>query len=257
MFKLRKPVFALAILSPLVFATPAWAGGVSFTADAVQTYPNGGAQRGKIFVADEGIRFELITGARRVVQIVLPAKKVTQVLFPDDKVFIEYPGAATLPTDRPSTPCQQSQGLKCEKIGTDKLGDSEAEKWKMAPEGAPSAILMWWDPIRKMMLRQELPDGRVIQMTKMGSEDYQGRTVERWDTRYMMPSGQMFSTVQLFDAKLGITVREARPDGVMRLLRDIREVEADPAWFQIPEDYRKVEPTQKGSPADAQEKPQR
>lgn len=225
------------------------ADGTAFTADALQTYPNGAAQHGRLFVGPGGIRFESGAGPRQTIEIVLPKQKLTRILLPAEKIYFERPGAAPMPTDRPAKPCPAVPGLKCEKVGADKLDDTNTEKWRAQMNGAPGGVMMWWDPARKMILRQEYPDGRVMQMTRRGTEDYEGRTVERWDVSYAMPAGPVWRAVHLYDAKLAVSVQETGPDGMMRRLSRIKETAADPAWFDVPKDYRKIDsPTPRPMP---------
>lgn len=227
--------------------------GVAFTADAFQVLPNGAAQHGRLSVAAAGMRFEAGAGPHRTIEIVLPKQKLTRILLPVEKIYFERPGAAPLPTDRPSKPCSAVPGLRCEKVGSDKLDDTNTEKWRAQMNGAPGSVMMWWDPARKMILRQEYPDGRVMQMTRRGTEDYEGRMVERWDVAYTMPAGPMWRSVHLYDAKLAVSVQETGPDGMMRRLSNIKETAADPKWFEVPKDFRKIDeaparPTPNGAP---------
>lgn len=248
MVRLGTLIAVVGMVCVLAGADTAAAGGTAFVADALQTFPNGAAQRGRLFVGPAGMRFESGAGPRQTIEIVLPKQKLTRILLPSEKVYFERPGAVPMPTDRPAKPCRDMAGLTCEKVGTDKLDDTNTEKWRAQVEGAPGGMMMWWDPARKMILRQEYPDGRVMHMTRRGTENYEGRTVERWDVAYTTPAGPMWRAVHLYDAKLGVSVHETSPDGMMRRLSNIKETAADPKWFEVPDDYRKIESPQPPAP---------
>lgn len=234
-------VVGVAVGALVLGTVAARAGGVSFVADASQAHAGGDAQQGRMFVSPAGVRFETGAGERQVVQIVLPKQKLTRVLIPSEKIYFEYSGAAPLPMDRPSTPCTSSATFECHKVGDEKIGAAMAEKWTARPKGAPAAMTIWWAPKRKMVLRQNYPDGRVVQMVLTGMDTYEGRPVERWETSYRLPNGQAQKAVQLFDVKLELAVRETQPNGTTRSLSNIREMAADPAWFAVPDGYSKID----------------
>lgn len=229
---------------------PSLADSVSFVAEATQTHPQGGVQKGKLYVSEQGMRFETRQGPRDVVQIVLPKQKITRVLFPADKVYMEMSGASALPADRPQSPCPDS--ADCKKLGDEKLGGTVAEKWSVTQKGAPGPVTVWWDAARKMSVRQEYFDGRIAQMSLKGEEDYEGRNVERWVTDFILPNGQMSKAVQLYDPKLGVAVKEVHPNGVTRHLSNVQEQAGQAAWFDVPAGYRKVDPPQRGRSGPAQ-----
>jgi len=234
----------------LLAASSAWAGTVAFTADAVQNHPRMGAQSGRLAVSEKGIRFESVQQGRQTIQIVLPAEGVTRVLYPRDRVFMEWKGAPDMTPAgaRPDTPCPKTpQGapkITCKEDGTDKISGIDTRKWTLTRAGTPGSILIWWDPTRKMALRQESHDGRVMMLNLQGEIDYESRKVEQWESTMTSPNGQMQKAMQLFDPELGISVNEVHPNGMMRGLSNIKIGEPDPTLFEVPKDYRKIDPPQ-------------
>lgn len=221
-----------------------------FTATTVQTMPNVGEQRGKIFVANDGIRFEFQDNGRDVVQMIMTEKRMMRLLFPADKTFIESQSPADAPTMNPNnaTPCPASPALTCTKINDEKFGDIKVERWHVVIKGNPAISTLWWDPKRKMTVRQEYPDGRVMQMNMTGTEDFYGRRTERWDISYANPNGQITNAMRLVDLDLGIIVMERGASGVTRELRDLKVVKRDPKWFEVPNGYQRIEPPQMNAP---------
>ena len=53
--------------------------------------------------------------------------------------------------------------------------------------------------------------------------------------------GKSQSGTRWFDVELGITIREAFPNGSVRELQNIVVKEPDPALFSLPKDYRKLD----------------
>ena len=232
---------AMAVFVLWSDGVPARADGVSFVADAEQAQAGGEIQHGRMFVSTDGVRFETGSGAQQVVQIVLGKQKVTRVLIPSEKIYFEYDGAAPLPVDRPDTPCTATAEMDCFKVGDEQVDGAVLEKWTANPKGIPAVMTLWWDPKRKMVLRQVYPDGRVVQMARTGTETYEGRSVERWETLYTLPTGQSQKAVQLFDTELSLAVRERHPNGTTRRLLNIKKTPANPAWFAIPDGYKKMD----------------
>lgn len=244
----------VAVLSVGLFSGVANAGAKKpFTATTVQTMPNVGEQRGKIFVANDGIRFEFQDNGRDVVQMIMTEKRMMRLLFPADKTFIESKSPAETPVmnqDNP-TPCPPSPALTCTKINDEKFGDIHVERWHVVIKGNPAISTLWWDPKRKMTVRQEYPDGRVMQMNMTGTEDFYGRRTERWDISYANPNGQITNAMRLVDLDLGIIVMERSASGVTRELRDLKVVKRDAKWFDVPKDYQRIEQPQLNAPQPA------
>lgn len=239
----------LALVAAMIgFASVAEAAGQTFTADAIQSHPSGASQKGRLFVSDMGVRFESGSGPLRIVRIVLPKEDVTRVLYPRDKVYMEYPGAAALPTDSPTQPCPKAPGVACEKVGLDTLNGIKTEKWRIAPQGVPKAMMVWWSPAHRMAVRQEFPNGRLMEMAMRGTESYEDRTVERWETSYVFPNGRAQRTVKLYDPALGLAVSETLPNGMSRRLTNIQLTKADPVWYAIPKDFKRAEAPQDRNP---------
>ncbi|MBT3239149.1 MAG: hypothetical protein HOK06_02450 [Rhodospirillaceae bacterium] len=242
--RLTRPLLAILLGLSLVPVTAAAKGAKSFTATAVQTAPNTQSQSGKIFVSDTGTRFEFSEYGRDVVQITLTDKKLMRVLFPADKFYIETttPKETPITAAKSTTPCPSTPAMVCRKLGNEKFGTMDVERWSQSITGLKGEATLWWDPKRKMIVRQEYPDGRVMQMQLSNKDAYNGRDTERWDISYVQQGRTMARAVRLIDVELGIIVKEQSPSGMIRELRDLKAVNASPEWFTVPDGYQKIEP---------------
>ena len=236
---------ALAGLLALPFgAAQAVAETPAFSADLTQTDPRGGARTGQVHVAGNKMRLEFRMGPGSMVQIVDAGADTITMVNASQQSFVVHEGGAKqmLPGIGAKDPCGPQPDVKCEKTGTEKFGDQKAETWSVAPKGAPFTIKVWWDPKRKISLRQEFSDGRVATATKIDDTKIQGRDVELWETSYLTPMGGAVRGQIVFDKQLGFATSERQPGGMMYHYRNIRTVDAKAEWFQVPKGFKKIVP---------------
>ena len=250
---MKVPVFLAAGMLTLAAAAGA-AAGESYSADAVQTAPGQPPRMAHIVRTADAMRLEIAEQGQTSVQIMLPRQGVMRMLFPQDRTYMEVQGQA-LPADafdQPDAPCLMAEGGGCEKLGAETFGGVAVERWRMAVPAAaqgqpPQAVVVLWDPVRKMALRQEMPDGRVVTMTRVGPDAHEGRPVEHWRTTMTAPGGETMSGDWWYDPEIETIVREEMPDGARRQLTNIAVGPVDPALFQVPQGFRRIEvPQQQG-----------
>lgn len=240
-----------AILSLALVPGAAVAGGKKpFTATAVQSDKGQPAQSGTIFVSDNGTRFEYVERGRQMVKIVLPKQKIMRILFPQEKLYMEIQAPVDTPVEGDTTkPCPEIDGLTCKKIGDAKFGDFDVQQWQQhyAPTNATS--MLWWEPVRNMIVRQEFPDGRILQLTFAGTVTFENREVERWDISLAAPDGKITTAYRLVDMDLGIIVKEENAaTGMSRELRGLKVAASDRAWFDVPAGYQRIEAPKQPQP---------
>lgn len=240
-----------AAASLVVLASTGASAGPSFTADAVQTQPGQPTEAGRVFFADQGMRFEFQRDGRSVVQIIMPRTGLMRMLYPQDKIYAEVQGPATPDfATRPETPCPPPEAAKCERIGVDTIEGLSLETWRVTPvpsktgaaaaqPGAPFQV--WWDKQRHIPIREKHADGSSAQTSLRGKMSFQGRSVEQWETTFVGSDGKTRRAARLHDIELDVDVREEYPSGATRELRNIRLAPPDPAWFTVPADFRRVD----------------
>lgn len=222
-----------------------------FIATAVQAMPGQTAQSGKIFVSGQDTRFEFVDHGREVVQVILPKQKLMRIMFPKDRVYMEFQAPKDAPSATPNdaTPCPRAEGLTCVKEGVDKYNDIDVERWRLTYQGAEGGSVLWWEPVRKMIVRQEFSDGRIMQLQLAGEVEFDGRKTEHWDISYAAPGAPLARGMRLVDRSLNIIVREQDPSGMVRELRGLQVVKAEAKWFSVPEGYKRIEAPKAGAAA--------
>ena len=215
-----------------------------FTATAVQSMKGQPSQTGKISVSDNGTRFEYVERGREMVKIVLPKQKIMRILFPQEKLYMEIqaPADTPMPTGDQANPCPPIDGLTCKKVADAKFGELDVEQWSQTHAPTKTQSNLWWEPVRKMIVRQEFPDGRIMQLALAGTVDFEGRKTERWDISMASQDGKISKAYRLVDPELGIIVKEEDPAmGLSRELRGLKVANSDQAWFDVPAGYQRIE----------------
>lgn len=250
---LKRMVLGLVFLAP---ATDALAGR-SFTAEAVETRAGQPPETGRVFYAEQGMRFEFRRQGKSVVQIFLPGQGLMRVLFPEEKTYLEFQGpvsSSRLADTKPETPCPAPNLARCERVGSDTIDGVAAEIWRVTPLLPPNVQAaplqgptdIWWDKQRKVALREKGADGSLVQTRLTGQKQHGGRTTDLWETVLTGPDGQPRRTVRWHDPELNIDVHEEHPNGSIRDLRNIVVTQPDPAWFTLPSDFRRLETPPRG-----------
>ena len=218
-----------------------------FSAWAVQIVNGQEVHRERIFVSDNGIRAEFQDRGRDMVRIVLPKQKLMRILFPQDKVYFEIQAPADTPASMSNDrkPCPEVEGLVCEKVGNAVFGDIPVEQWKQTHTPTKTSSNVWWEPVRKIAVRQEFPDGRIMQLTLEGNVDFDGRSVENWKVTMADKDGKTAEAVRFIDMGLGIIVKEHdQSSGMSRELRELKISASDQGWFDVPQGYQRSEAPQ-------------
>lgn len=244
---LRVVIFLCCVLgvSQSLFLSDSQAASSSpFTATAVQTIPNGPTQKGRIFVSGVNTRFEFTEHGRDVIQIILPEQRLMRILFPKDKVYMEIaaPDDAPMSATNSKTPCPMVEIMTCKKVGMDKFGELDVERWSQSIKDVKGDSTLWWEPKRKMIVRQEYADGRILQLQYAEKMVLNGRETEHWVIAIAQPGEQVVNGSRYLDTELGIVVKELSPSGMVRELRDLKAVQADPNWFAVPQGFQRIEP---------------
>ncbi|GBE08977.1 hypothetical protein BMS3Bbin11_00250 [bacterium BMS3Bbin11] len=241
--------FVIAILLPVLFLVvpDTYAGTQSFSAEAIQSAPGMQTTRMKLYVSgDKSVRIEMFTPQGEIVQQYIASSGMMRVLYPDRKEYLEQksPVPLVMPGAVVQNPCDNMPDTKCEKVGEEKVNGQQAMHWKITrpgPNQQQFIIEQWLDKERGITLREQLPNGVSINASMVGKEKINGREAERWEVVMTRADGKKQSGTRWYDTELGITVREAFPNGSVRELRNIKVKEPDTNLFMLPKDYRKLE----------------
>lgn len=221
---------------------------VSFTADAVQLRGTE-VSHARMFWKDGNVRFEYMDQGVPMVQIF--DNKNNQMIWLDSgrKVYIqrELTGQQAAPVtasaEKKYNPCDDFPGAECTRLKSADLNDRHTDKWLITlnVDGRDQHVFQWIDKKHQILVRQENPDGSVLDVKILDNQEINGRIVRRVDMNANAPDGSSVHAIQWYDSRLGIVVRQQTDDGAVDELRNI-EIEIIKAeMFEIPEGYKTVD----------------
>jgi hypothetical protein len=221
---------------------------VQFSAQAVQSAPDGRSRQASMYVGDNMVRMEHKRGDADMVQIYDMKSQRVLVLVPLQKVYMQrdLPEGATVNPMLPQeklNPCSAFPGASCKQLGSESLYGRPVSKWEvvMEQEGETLRSLHWIDDERAMSLRDVWPDSSTSELTLSGMEVRDGRNTERWERTTTDTNGKQNTSNQWYDPELRIITREELPGGYYRELKNIQVAPQPPALFTAPADYKRVE----------------
>jgi len=222
--------------------------GMQFSGQARQSAPNGQTRIAKLFVGDNRIRMEYQRNERNFIEIYDLADQRIQLLVPQQKIYMQRslpPGQLVNPLLPPvdSNPCTAIPEGRCKKLGSEIIHGRPVSRWEVTVDhqGEVFRSLHWIDDERLMSLRDVWPNGAVSELMLTDFEELDGRTTERWQRTTVSPEKGRYVTTLWYDPELEMVVREERPGGFVREIRNIH-IEKQPAeLFKVPPDYRRIE----------------
>jgi hypothetical protein len=241
-----KSAIAFLLLAMLSIFPGAQAFSQSFSAEAIQTAPGMQSTSMQLHVSgDKSMRIEMDTPQGKIVQQYFSGTGLMRVIYPARKEYIEQksPEPLSMPGEVVMNPCENLTDAKCENLGEVNINNQPAIHWKltrMGPNQQVFTIEQWLDKKRGITLREKLPNGSSINAVMTGKENINGRDAERWEVTMTTVDGKTQSGTRWYDVELGITVREAFPNGSVRELKNIVVKEPDASLFMLPEGYRKI-----------------
>lgn len=237
---MRTALRSMIGFTALLAAGAANAGDVSFTADALERHPTSGMRSGRLYVSGTSSRFEFQRMGTPVVEIDLPTQGVRRIVFPATKTYLEFRGPPrTLRGNE--APCLTTAYQTCRKVGEENHGGVEAEIWSLGISGTDDAVRIWWDPERRMTVREEYPGGYRMHALKRSHENYEKHEAEQWEFTYLLPYGRYLGGMAIIVPDLKTPVVERRPDGLIRRLVNIEQRDVDASRFEAPAGFRRIE----------------
>ncbi len=216
---------------------------VEFSADVIQTDAQQQATQGRMYASQGRVRSEFTQGGRRVIQILDPGKSVAYTLFPEQQNYREQHGLA--PADAATDPCLGlPPGMQCRKLGRETWQGRPVEGYEITgmQDGKPVQSRQWIDVERQIPLKLETPDGGRVALNFIGTENLQGRAVEKWEVVQTAPNLPARSLFQWYDPQLGLAIKEEMPGGLVRELRNIQLAPQDAQLFTLPAGYQPLPP---------------
>ena len=221
---------------------------VSFTADAVQLRGSE-ISHARMFWNDGSVRFEYLDQGVPMVQIF--DNKNSKVIWLDSekKVYIQreltdqQAAPVTIKTAKKYNPCDEFPDAECTRLKAAEINDRQTEKWLITfnVDGRDQHVFQWLDKKHQIVVRQENPDGSVLDVKILDDQEVNGRQVRKVDMIALSPDGSSVHAIQWYDSKLDIVVRQQADDGAIDELRNIKIENIKPEMFAIPEGYKTVE----------------
>ncbi len=218
-----------------------------FTATAVQVLPDQTEMTGLIAKSGTDMRLEFDQGGVRLIRILRPTEGVMRILDPQTQTYMEFTGAPVPPdaVDGAASPCpvQPTPELRCEPSGQSMtISGIRTDGWVISTPQQPRPQVVYWDTQRRKALREEYPDGSVLQMSFVAMETVSGRSAEHWKMELTAQGREPLTGDWWFDTELRVVLREILPDGSERRLENIVVGPVDPALFEVPAGWQKQEP---------------
>ena len=221
---------------------------VSFTADAIQLR---GSEIGhaRMFWNDGSVRFEYLDQGVPMVQIFDNKNRKVIWLDTEKKVYMqrELTEQQTIPAKTEIAdklnPCDSFRDAECNHLKSAELNGRQTDKWLITfnVEGKDKHVFQWIDKKHQILVRQENPDGSILDVKILDKQEVNGRQARKVDMMAISPDGSSVHGIQWLDAELDVVVRQQADDGSIDELRNIKVENIDPELFAIPEGYKSVE----------------
>jgi len=222
---------------------------VEFSAEAIQVSPDRPPLMSKMYVSKSAVRTEIFQQGHRVTDISYIKKGKRLLIYPDQKTYMEQTGLSISPSwsgKSVKTPCEGVPNLRCKKIDKESLHNINVDKWEVVRDvnGKTFKSLHWIDSKRHLAVKDMFPDGGMSELIMLGKGKLDGREVEQWESRYTHPSGRTLVSKQWYDPQLQMVIKEERPGGFIRELKNIKVSKQDKKLFDYPKDFRKISANQ-------------
>ena len=243
-----KVAIVIAATAGLFSGSPAQAqsGETAFSAEIIQSGPQGQASTGKMFVGKDRVRTDMTQNGEKIIHIVDNKKQMEWIIYPSQRSYMAMPRRGpegeSPKASPPASPCEGMQGVTCKNLGKEQVHGRLATKWQMSfdYQGETMMGTQWIDEERHVPLRQVMPNGQTTELRMLGMDNIDGRTVEKWEMTAMREGEAPQRAYQWYDSRIGMAVREEFPGGHVRELRNIREGDQPQAVFSIPPGYREM-----------------
>ncbi|MEO5376677.1 MAG: hypothetical protein H7832_02655 [Magnetococcus sp. DMHC-6] len=259
------PIQKILLALPfLLWTTPTWAApwyNSAFSAQIQKSDPNDPTSNAtaQIIVGKESFRAQADHNGQQIVVIFNSKTQKSWTLNTGKKEF--YEGVINAPEppkvdidllpDDPQSNCNQPKGPTCTKVGQEKVNGIPADKWHIQvtdQAGQSLLISLWSDPSRKIILRQEVPNGPTMNRVLAGVENINNRKTEKWEITEAFQD-KKHTVTKWIDLNLHIPIRIQSDTGSKIELSQIQEGSQPDTLFQVPADFKQIAtPTAPQSP---------
>lgn len=218
-----------------------------FSADTLETDPQGNARTERLYVGDGQVRTEFDANGKTMIQIVDLGQQQALMINPDQRTFMRrQAGQGELASGNRSadtSPCAGMQNISCKLLGKEKIDGRATGKWEFIKtlHGQSATMYFWVDEARKIPVRQEMPDGSSMELHMIGQESVNGRQAEKWEMTAMQPDGKQIISYHWYDPEIKMNIREQQPGGYLRELVNIKVGDQPETLFAAPRGYTEIQ----------------
>ncbi len=250
---MRYQIIILSIFFNFIIASNVFADemAVEFSATAVQKAPDKSDYLRRMYIAKNKVRTESVFNNVRLIEIVKMKMQERIVLLPEHKVYLQQqnnnPVMQELAgSNKNAKPCEGLTNTSCVMLIKEMINERPTEKWEFTikQNDQKRRSLHWIDVEHRMVVREFMPDGTVMELIPKGVEMLNGRSSEKWLWQLLSSDGQKRTSTQWYDPELKMTIREEIEGGYIRELRDIKIGSHKDELFEIPPGYKRVEDIQ-------------
>jgi hypothetical protein len=226
---------------------------IQFSADTIESHPQQGERKGKLYIGKNKVRTEYDMDGQTIIQIIDLDRQEALIINPAEKSYMRRQAGQQemMPQGRGQSgrnPCAGMKNLTCKEGGIEVINGRKTRKWEIttAAGGQEGSMQFWLDEERHIPVRQIMPDGSSMEARMLGVEQINGRKAEKWEMTAEYPNGQSMVSYQWYDPSLQMIISEEQPGGFTRNLINIRQQPQPPGLFSIPAGYEEVSIPQGG-----------
>ena len=220
---------------------------VSFTADVVQV-KGGNLTHARVFWLDGRVRFEYLEQGVQMAQIFDAKNNRAIWLDTEKKVYIQRESTKTgheqqqagKPAGKQSyNPCDSYKLADCVRLKSAEINHRKTDKWLITfnVDGRDEHMFQWIDKQYRIPLRQENPDGSILDASIVDDVEVDGRKAYKVELLSIAPDGTRTHRIQWYDSALNVIVRQQDDNGTVEELRNIKLEPVSEDKFAIPEGY--------------------
>ena len=239
-------LLAFIALIATIFSAQAQQASVEFSADTVESGPQGDPRKGKLYVGVDQVRTEMDVDGQTMIQIIDLKRQEALMIIPQQRSYMrrkagqgEMVGGGQ---QADASPCAGMQNITCKQLGNEVINGRPAQKWEFvaSAKGESSFMLFWLDEQRRIPIRQMMPDGSIMELRMLGKETINGRSTEKWEMTAKGPDGNSMVSHQWYDPEIKMNIREEGAGGYTRDIRNIRVGPQPKELFSVPAGYNEI-----------------
>lgn len=243
-------LLAFTVLLATVFSAHARQASVEFSADTVESGPQGESRNGKVFIGVDQVRTEMDVNGQTMIQIIDLKRQEALIINPQQRSYLRSKageGAVMSGGEQSDTsPCAGMQNITCKQLGNEVINGRPTQKWEFitTSQGQTSAMLIWLDEQRRIPVRQMMPDGSTMEMRMVGKETVNGRSTEKWELTAKAADGNSMVSYQWYDPEINMNIREEGGGGYTRDIMNIKVGPQPKKLFEVPAGYTEIDMSQ-------------